>query len=232
MSACLSVKFKKREKSLSSKCCKWSEVKVLVTQLCLTLCDPMDLKPTRLLCPWNSPGKNTGVGCHSFLQAIFLTQGSNMGLLNCTWILYHLSKRLNKYNIYVHRELAGRYIPFLPDNFLSPLCVLHLNTIHFLQKNKWNHFLTGFSSGNKSNGQLTMGEKLYLVGSSLEPDRTKGYLTQWGQRKGKGKVEATGLIWKGRQNDNGVRVQKMKHKVGRWKDEDWKVWWKWVQDYT
>ena len=36
--------------------------------------------PTRLLCPWNSPGKNTGVGCHSVLQGIFPTQGSNPGL--------------------------------------------------------------------------------------------------------------------------------------------------------
>ena len=31
-----------------------------VSQLCLTLCDPMD--PARLLCLWDSPGKNTGVG--------------------------------------------------------------------------------------------------------------------------------------------------------------------------
>ena len=29
------------------------------------------------LCPWDSPGKNTEVGCHSLLQGIFLTQGSN-----------------------------------------------------------------------------------------------------------------------------------------------------------
>ena len=36
-----------------------------------------------LLCPWNSPGKNTGVGCHSFLQGIFPTQGSSPGLLHC-----------------------------------------------------------------------------------------------------------------------------------------------------
>ena len=33
-----------------------------------------------LLCPWNSPGKNTGVGCHFLLQGIFLTQGSNLSL--------------------------------------------------------------------------------------------------------------------------------------------------------
>ena len=36
-------------------------------QLCPTLCDPTD-KPTRLLCPWDSPGKNTGVGCHFLLH--------------------------------------------------------------------------------------------------------------------------------------------------------------------
>ena len=35
------------------------------------------LYPTRLLCPWDSPGKNTGMGCHALLQGIFLNQGSN-----------------------------------------------------------------------------------------------------------------------------------------------------------
>ena len=40
------------------------------------------LQPARLLCPWNSPGKNTGVGCHSLLQGILPTQGSNLGLLH------------------------------------------------------------------------------------------------------------------------------------------------------
>ena len=34
------------------------------------------------LCPWDSPGKNTGVGCHFLLQGIFLTQGSNPSLLH------------------------------------------------------------------------------------------------------------------------------------------------------
>ena len=37
------------------------------------------------------PGKNTGVGSHSLLQGIFPTQGSNLGLLHCRQILYHLS---------------------------------------------------------------------------------------------------------------------------------------------
>ena len=65
-----------------------SEVKVLTAQLCPTLCNPMN---TRLLCSWNSPGKNTGVGCHSLLQGIFLTQGLKPGLLYCRQILQHLS---------------------------------------------------------------------------------------------------------------------------------------------
>ena len=42
---------------------------------------PHGLQPARLLCPWDSPGKNTGVGCHALLQRIFLTQGSNPRLL-------------------------------------------------------------------------------------------------------------------------------------------------------
>ena len=44
---------------------------------------PHGLQPTRLLCPWNSSGKNTGVGCYSLLQGIFLTQGLNPSLLQC-----------------------------------------------------------------------------------------------------------------------------------------------------
>ena len=45
-------------------------------QSCSTL-RPYGLYPTRLLCLWDSPGENTGVSCHTLLQGIFLTQGSN-----------------------------------------------------------------------------------------------------------------------------------------------------------
>ena len=38
--------------------------------------------PARLLCPWDFPGKNTGVGCHFLLQGILLTQGLNLRLLH------------------------------------------------------------------------------------------------------------------------------------------------------
>ena len=44
-----------------------------------TLLDPMDC---RRLCPWDFPGKHTEVGCHFFLQGIFLTQGLNPHLLH------------------------------------------------------------------------------------------------------------------------------------------------------
>ena len=52
---------------------------------------PHGLQPTGLLCSWNSPGKNAGVGSHFLLQGIFLTQRSNPGLLHCRLILYCLS---------------------------------------------------------------------------------------------------------------------------------------------
>ena len=46
---------------------------------------------TRLLCPWDFPGKDTGVGCHFLLRRIFLTQGLNPGLPHCRQTLYRLS---------------------------------------------------------------------------------------------------------------------------------------------
>ena len=52
---------------------------------------PHGLWPTRLLCPWNSPGKNSGMGCHSLLQGIFLTQGLNPCLPCCRQTFFHLS---------------------------------------------------------------------------------------------------------------------------------------------
>ena len=42
---------------------------------------PQGLQDARLPCPWDSPGKNTGVGCHVLLQGIFPTQGLNSHLL-------------------------------------------------------------------------------------------------------------------------------------------------------
>ena len=70
----------------------------------------------------DSPGKNTGVGCHALLQGIFPTQGLNPGLLHCRWILYHLSHQGSP------RILAWVAYPFsrgssLPRNQTGVSCV-------------------------------------------------------------------------------------------------------------
>ena len=67
---------------------------VLVAQLSDSL-QPRGLQPTRFLCSWNSSGKNTGVGCLSFLQGIFPNWYQYSGLLHCRQILYHLSHQGN-----------------------------------------------------------------------------------------------------------------------------------------
>ena len=64
---------------------------VVVVELlsCVQLLQPHGLySPPMLLCPWDFPGKNTGVGCHFLLQGIFSTQGLNVSLLHCRQILY------------------------------------------------------------------------------------------------------------------------------------------------
>ena len=65
----------------------------LFTQLCPTLCDPMDCSPPDSSIHGDSSGKNTGMSFHAFFQGIFPTQGSNPGLPQCRWVLYHLSHR-------------------------------------------------------------------------------------------------------------------------------------------
>ena len=65
--------------------------------------------------PWNSPGKITGVGCHSFLHGIFENQGSNPGLLHSKQILYHLSYQGSLKNI--------THIQFLRECVCVCVCV-------------------------------------------------------------------------------------------------------------
>ena len=48
----------------------WSLPAAKSLKLCPTLCDPIDSSPPRLPHPWDSPGKNTGVGCHFLLQCM------------------------------------------------------------------------------------------------------------------------------------------------------------------
>ena len=49
---------------------------LICAQVCPTLLRPHGLEPTRLLCPWDFPGKNTGVGCHFLLQGIVPNSGT------------------------------------------------------------------------------------------------------------------------------------------------------------
>ena len=78
-------------------CCLWLFDGLLCTMLCLvtqsslTLCGAMDCSQPGFSLHGDSPGKNTGVGCHALLKGIFPIQGSNPGLLHCRQILYHLS---------------------------------------------------------------------------------------------------------------------------------------------
>ena len=54
----------------------------LVGKSCPTLLRPQGLQPSRLLCAWDFPGKNTGVGSHFLLQGTFLSHGLNLRLLH------------------------------------------------------------------------------------------------------------------------------------------------------
>jgi len=69
-------------------CCALLSCSVLSDSL-----QPHGLKPTRLLCPWGFPGRNTGMGCHALLQGIVPTQGLSSALPHCRWILYHLNQQ-------------------------------------------------------------------------------------------------------------------------------------------
>ena len=65
----------------------------LATQLCPTICDPMDCSLTGCSVHEDSLGKNIGMGSHALFQGIFPTQGSNPGLPHRRQILYHLATR-------------------------------------------------------------------------------------------------------------------------------------------
>ena len=74
------------------------------------------LLSTRLLCPWDFPGNNIGVGCHFLLQEIFLIQGLNPGLPHCRQTLYRLSHQGSPGNAMslLFNMLSRLVIAFLP----------------------------------------------------------------------------------------------------------------------
>ena len=81
-------------------------------QSCLTLCDPMDCSLLGSFVHGDSPGKNTGVGCHALLQGIFPTQGLNPGVPTLQVdFFYHLSHQGSP------RILEGVAYPFSRESF-------------------------------------------------------------------------------------------------------------------
>ena len=76
-------------------------------------CTPRGFYVHGILRPWDSPGKSTGVGCHSLLQGNFQTQGSNTGHLNCRQILYHMSHQGNPFQNSQNSVKYGLFLEFL-----------------------------------------------------------------------------------------------------------------------
>ena len=89
---------------------KWSEVKLL--SRARLFATPWIVACTKLLHPWDFPGKSTGVGCYFLLQGIFPTQGSNPDLSHCRQTLYHLSHQGSPKIKYNHKrwEMNGENV--------------------------------------------------------------------------------------------------------------------------
>ena len=107
------------------KSCKkatWSFGVRMLSQSCLTLCDPMDCNPPGFSVHGESPGKNIGMGFHALLQGIFPTQVSNPGLPHCRRILYQLSHQGSP------RILEWVACPFF-ENLPNPGMILPRNRI-------------------------------------------------------------------------------------------------------
>uniref|UniRef100_A0AAA9TT95 MICOS complex subunit n=1 Tax=Bos taurus TaxID=9913 RepID=A0AAA9TT95_BOVIN len=83
---------------------------------------PYGLWTTRLLCTWDSPGKNTGVGCHALLQGIFPTQGWNLCLLHLHWQL----------PIYTAPPLQSKYVEEQPGHLQMGFASIRTTTSRYI----------------------------------------------------------------------------------------------------
>ena len=123
-----------------------SESESEVTQSCPTLCDPHGLSPTRLLSPWNFPGKSTGVGCHFLLQGIFPIQGLNPGLPHCRQTLYRLSHQGSPMIV---KRVGGELYLFTTAQFKFDLLRLNFSLHLFFLKKRQNNLSYKVSKKNK-----------------------------------------------------------------------------------
>ena len=109
---------------------KSEKVEVLVAQLCSTLCDPMDCSPPGFSVHRIVQARILGVGCHSLLQGIFLTQGSNLSCLHCRQILHCLSHQGRPSEV----TLIPGQTPWLLSSFSSPGTCCQFQPPHSLDR--------------------------------------------------------------------------------------------------
>ena len=162
--------------------------------MCQTPHNPMDWRPARLLCPWDFPGKDTGLGCHFLFQGIFPTQGSNVGLLHCRQILYlyrlsHQGSPLRglTWNVSFISNSCKREILVLSDIPLSWVSLLWITT---LSNVIWNNLtcpkIQGGASGKEPTCQWRRPKRsdpALIPGSGRSPGGGHGNLLQYSYMK-------------------------------------------------
>ena len=96
---------------------------------------------TRLLCSWDSSGRNTGVGCHFLLQGIFPTQGLNSGLRHCVWIIYLLNHQGSCIPTYVSVFFQILFSQRLSSNIESSSLCCTGSPLYFIYSSVYMYFL-------------------------------------------------------------------------------------------
>ena len=135
----------------------------LVTQSCLTLCDPSWTlcSPPGSSVHVDSPGKNTRMGCHALLQGIFPTQGLNPGILHCRWVLYCLSHQGSPNQ---SQRLDLWPCSSLPPANAEDLCKAKTGIFVQSESSSWS-FQTAWAhyQDQCARGKLNDGDKLYVL---------------------------------------------------------------------
>ena len=141
----------------------------LVTQSCPTLCSPMDCSLIGSSVHGDSPGKNTGVGCHALLQGIFPTQALNLSLPRCRKILYHLSHQGSPF-------LLAVLLVFTHVVWYSVISHIYINNC--ISNAAFSHL--GFPCGSTDKESACyVGDLCSIPGLRRSPGQGKGYPLQY-----------------------------------------------------
>ena len=154
--------------------------------------------PTRCLCPWDSPGKSTGVGCHSFLQEIFWTQGLNPGLPPCSRGFTICATRMLLGSPFQHlSEDAEERFPFLRVHVI-PGSVVDGGGVWRRNSSKW---LSPTDSGHPGSGWAGGVQSSEYLGGGLGAHQGVGWALnvagrQWVYRADNPEKGATHAVWR------------------------------------